>query len=326
MHLMSEFFRQPIDRRESLRRIGTLVGARPLVSAARKLALPAAGAAVVFGAMPANPGRAEEQPYTVDFEYNKSQQRVVKGNWVNTLPEEAPWPCGPSRNFLPMTHEAARRWGKLPAWADGGIGQKFDKSMRLANVKVNGRYPELKELMWSHMKDVYRLGEQQGYDSYHFESFGYCYAYGGAAVLMREPLKHNIVAGVEWNEDEIKGLMALGFANIYEEPATLGMFLPNEAGIGKPLVVETIPNFYNPTYGVSRDLRWVSAGDLQIPAWNKPNQAANTLVSISSPHHPNAAGEIKINPVDNDNHGWSILSQAPLPHILKIAYVPNPQF
>lgn len=322
---MSEFFHQSIDRRESFKRISTLIGARPLVSAAKKLVLPTAAAGLAFATLPANPGRADEQPYTVDFEYNKAQARVVSGNWVNTTWEDRPWPCGPDRNFLPMTHEAARRWGKRPAWADGGVGQTFDKSMRAAGVTINGAYPQLKELLWKQMHDVYRLGQEQGYDQYHFESFGYCFGYGGAAVLMREPLKYNVVAGVEWNEDQIKGLMALAFANIYEEPATLDMFFPNEAGIGKPLVVETLKNFYNGTYGVSRDLQWVSAGDLNIAAWNKANQAAHTLHSINSPHHPNAKGE-RVNPAENDNHGWSILSQAPMPLILKVSYEFNPQF
>lgn len=319
---MNEFFTSDISRAEALRRVGSLTLVKPLVKAAI-----AVGTVAVmdqaFRSLPANPGRAEAAAPVEKFAYTGDQGRVDyndgDGRWkIYNMQKHAPWPLSDG-NWGPMTDQAARKWGISRYHDKGAVADRFDLAMSRMGKKT-----DLRGLLANNFSLVSRLALEQELPDSCNGSYGFCHAWAAASATMLDVLPSNEVAGVRFGRNELRHLLTLGFAHVYEQSADYREFLN-----GLPIVASVescgdFPKFYAPMFGQVINRMLVSMGLIKFPAWESPNIPATQLSAVFTPVHPDAVGS-NISPKSNINHGWSVASEAPMSTILKFVYQSNPK-
>src|SRR3989344_642358 len=320
---MTEFFTQPISRREGLIQIGTLISVRPVVRAAVALGTTIVLSHELPGLLPSNPSTAMAETVGERFNYNGNQERVryadVDGEWIIYGNSHKPWPLSDG-NYGPMTEQTVAKWGIKPYHAKGAVGEKFD----LAMARM-GKPTKLQQLLGDLFSMTTRLAKEQNFPASCYESFGMCHGWAAASAAMRDVLPENTVAGVSFSRGELRHLLTASFASVKENPIDHQEFVKGVPVVAAIETCDGFPKFYGPKYGQRTDGKSVSVGQIRYVAWETENMPSSRLSSVFTPDHIEAVGS-NINPRTNNNHGWSIHSEAPMSTILKFAYEPKPQF
>lgn len=280
-----------------------------------------AGAAAFYGRLPYNPGKAEASEYItpvipnkkLDFEISSAREKRSDGWSYSTYdPYEV-------LDFGPFGHLSEKAYPNFePFYKTGGAADKYDRSMAVLNGKPR---TNLKGLLLKYVSEVYdRAKEDPQITPDVLTSLGFCYAHVAAGLFFGDSLPENTIGGVHFTQKDLRSLLAMSCAHIFERPVDLSAFHEGEL-----ITAEVTRNFYFPVGALSADNTRVRTGYSGASSLSSrsPIRLASNLISLNSPQHPDHI-KSNIKPESNPNGGWTVESQMPLWVALVYAKTPNP--